>query len=44
VPRELHDRIAVREEGDGWDAFRAGFEGALFVDLKRELTPKRKAA
>ena len=44
VPRALHDRIAVREEGDGWDAFRAGFDGALFVDLKRELTPKRKAA
>ena len=44
VPRALHDRIAAREEGDGWDAFRAGFEGALFVDLKRELTPKRKAA
>jgi len=30
--------------GDGWDAFRAGFEGALFVDLKRELQPQRKAA
>jgi hypothetical protein len=44
IPRELHDRIAAREEGDGWDAFRAGFEGALFVDLKRELQPKRKAA
>jgi len=44
VPRALHDKVAAREEGDGWDAFRAGFEGSLFVDLKRDLTPKRKAA
>ena len=44
APRALHDKVARREDGDGWEAFRAGFEGALFVDLKRELTPKRKAA
>lgn len=44
APRALHDKIAVRQEGDGWDAFRAGFEGALFVDLKRELVKRREAA
>jgi hypothetical protein len=44
LPRALHDKIAAREEGDGWDAFRAGFEGALFVDLKRELVKRRQAA
>jgi hypothetical protein len=44
APRALHDKVAARAPGDGWEAFRAGFEGALFVDLKRELTPKRKAA
>jgi len=44
APRALHDKIAVRQDGDGWDAFRAGFEGALFVDLKRELVTTQRAA
>lgn len=43
APRALHDSIAT-DGGDGWAAFRAGFEGALFVDLKRELVPGRRAA
>jgi len=33
-----------RQEGYGWDAFRARFEGGLFVDLKRELVKTRRAA
>jgi hypothetical protein len=43
APRALHDQIAA-DSGGGWAAFRAGFDDALFVDLKRELVPGRKAA
>ncbi len=44
APRALHDKIAAGAANDGWSAFRAGFEGSLFVDLKRELVRPRKAA
>jgi hypothetical protein len=44
VPRALHDKVAAGTDDDGWAAFRTGFEGALFVDIKRELVPGRKAA
>ncbi|MEO5881508.1 MAG: CpXC domain-containing protein [Caldimonas sp.] len=43
APRALHDQIAA-DTGEGWAPFRAGFEGALFVDLKRDLVPGREAA
>ena len=43
APRALHDQI-VADAAGGWAAFRAGFEGALFVDLKRELVRGRQAA
>jgi len=43
APRALHDQI-VADAAAGWAAFRAGFEGALFVDLKRELVRGRQAA
>ena len=44
VPRALHDKVAAGSADDGWAVFRAGFEGALFVDLKRELIRPRRAA
>ena len=44
APRALHDKVAAGQAGDGWEAFRAGFEGALFVDLKRELVRAKQAA
>lgn len=43
VPRALHDEI-VADAGGGWAAFRAGFDAAFFVDLKRNLVPGRQAA
>lgn len=36
VPRTLHDEIVADEDGD-WYAFKADFDGALYVDLNRML-------
>lgn len=43
VPRALHDEIAADAQG-GWAEFRAGFADALFVDLKRQLLPRKEVA
>lgn len=42
LPRKLHDGIAADAQG-AWASFLAPFEGALFVDLKRQLV-RGKAA
>ena len=43
LPRALHDAIAADADGV-WAAFRRDFDGALFVDLKRQLVRSPQAA
>ena len=36
VSRALHDEIVADDDGQ-WQLFKTGFDGALFVDLARDL-------
>ena len=39
VPPSLYDEIAADAKG-AWAEWRESFDGALFVDLNRELVPQ----